>query len=410
MEQHEAAPAPAPAQRLPHDVLADVLRRLPPRGLAAARCVCTDWRAAVDDRRLLRAAIDALLPRSLDALLVNNPGFLHTEFFSRPGALADHCNGLLLLDEHVVNPATRRWAPLPRLDNARDTNYFFHEYLAYDPAVSLHYEVLRIPRISWSYTYGRPDDRVFVPGCDANIEDIEWPPSPFIVPVFSSMTGQWEKRSLVREGLAVGSNVISKQYIPSDKTSFGQRSHRPLASFGRISEKGVYYVLHEAADPLRLRVWILDESCGQMEWVLKYDHDLSPVLELWNRHEKLDGQWVLQDVNYYKDHSKLEEDPEEAADLKLEWDSDNDDFLEEGIEIDFDGDDDDICYIGFHPYKEVVFFSRSIECNGLAYHLSSSKVQNLGNLSPKSGYYTCYSVGTTFCYTPCWLEELPGSS
>jgi len=33
----------------------DVLRRLPPRGLAASRCVCKSWLAIVDTRRLLRA-------------------------------------------------------------------------------------------------------------------------------------------------------------------------------------------------------------------------------------------------------------------------------------------------------------------------------------------------------------------
>ncbi|CAN6298343.1 unnamed protein product [Urochloa humidicola] len=174
------------------------------------------------------------------------------------------------------------------------------------------------------------------------------------------------------------------------------------------SEKGVYYVLHNAMDPHRLRVWILDESCGQMEWVLKYDHDLSPVLELWNRHEKLDGPWVLQDINYHEEHREEEDMEEPPVDLKLEWDSDNDDFLEERIEMD-PGSEDDICYIGFHPYKEVVFLSRSLECKGLAYHLSSSRVQNLGNLSPKYSGATCDNVGTTFSYTPCWLEELPGS-
>ncbi|CAL4935103.1 unnamed protein product [Urochloa decumbens] len=371
-------------------------RRLPPRGLAAARCICTDWRAAVDDRGLLRAAIDALLPRSLDALLVNYPGFLHTEFFSRPAAppgrpasvsgelstylpapggeyrysytVRDHCNGLLLLDGHVVvNPATRRCAALPAPaplddDGARRTSQcLFHEYLVYDPAVSLDYEVFVIPRISWSNAH---------------------------TPIISLAS---EKYQVIKPPLVAGCT-------------------NPRLRLAR-SEKGVYYVLHDATDPRRLRVWILDESCGQMKWVLKHDHDLSPVLELWNCHDKLDGPWVLQDINYYyDDHERNEEDMEEAVDLKLEWDSDNDDFLEEGTETDSDGSDDDICYIGFHPYKEVVFFSRSMECKGLAYHLSSSKVQNLGNLSPKSRNVTCYCVGTAFCFTPCWLEELPGSS
>ncbi|CAL4918259.1 unnamed protein product [Urochloa decumbens] len=491
MEQHEAepSPSPSPARRLPSDVLADVLRHLPPRGLAASRCACTDWRAAVDDRGLLRAAVDALLPRSLDALLVNYPGFLHTEFFSRPAAppgrphisgelstylpapggeyrdsytVRDHCNGLLLLDGHVVvNPATRRCAPLPAPppldddDARRRSRCLFHEYLVYDPAVSLHYEVFVIPRISWSSAHApmslcdRPaddGDRGFLPGCDARIENIAWPPSPFNISVFSSRTGQWERRSFVREGPALGSvadmlpsiRILAgdlpavywrRELYVQDQTNFVMRITLASDKYQMIkpplvtgctnprlrlagSEKGVYYVLHDATDPRRLRVWILDESCGQMEWVLKYDHDLSPVLELWNRNGKLDGPWVLQDINYYYDEEqeRKEEDMEEAVDLKLEWDSDNDDFLEEGTETDSDGSDDDICYIGFHPYKEVVFFSRSMECKGLAYHLSSSKVQNLGNLCPKSHYVTCYCVGTALCFTPCWLEELPGSS
>lgn len=37
------------------DVLVDILRHLPPRSLAASRCVCTSWRAIVDHHRLLRA-------------------------------------------------------------------------------------------------------------------------------------------------------------------------------------------------------------------------------------------------------------------------------------------------------------------------------------------------------------------
>ncbi|RCV41574.1 hypothetical protein SETIT_9G147600v2 [Setaria italica] len=213
-QQEDDEPGP---HRLPRDVLADV--RL--QGLA---------------RRLLRAAVDAVLPRSLDALLVNYPDLSHTEFFSRPApvsgklagylppdgfpgayrsyAVRDHCNGLLLLRGYVVNPATRRRAPLPPPPHL-DGLGLCHDYLVYDPAVSLHYEVLRIPRISESCIYNpmvRYDRRpywyrghIFIPGCDAKIEDIGWPPSPYMIPVFSSRTGHWEMRSCVREGLAVGS-------------------------------------------------------------------------------------------------------------------------------------------------------------------------------------------------------------
>ncbi|KAK1626302.1 hypothetical protein QYE76_000617 [Lolium multiflorum] len=42
------------AARLPEDVLAAILRRVPPRWIAASRCVCRAWRDAVDGRCLLR--------------------------------------------------------------------------------------------------------------------------------------------------------------------------------------------------------------------------------------------------------------------------------------------------------------------------------------------------------------------
>ncbi|OEL32537.1 hypothetical protein BAE44_0006444 [Dichanthelium oligosanthes] len=151
----------------------------------------------------------------------------------------------------------------------------------------------------------------------------------------------------------------------------------------------------------------LDESCGEMKWVLKYDRNLGPVLACSSHLKRSDGPWVLQDINYYEEFG---ENTEEPVEHKLEWNSDSDDFLEERIGTNVDHDDD-IWFIGFHPYKEVVFFSRSLECKGLAYHLSSSKVQNLGNLRPKFFHASCFAVDdTTFSYTPCWMEELPGSN
>ncbi|KAF7101510.1 hypothetical protein CFC21_102832, partial [Triticum aestivum] len=54
-------------QWLPEDVLADVLRCLPPRSLAAARCVCRSWHAVVDAHRLLDRD---LLPLSLAGFLI----------------------------------------------------------------------------------------------------------------------------------------------------------------------------------------------------------------------------------------------------------------------------------------------------------------------------------------------------
>ncbi|KAK1653732.1 hypothetical protein QYE76_071537 [Lolium multiflorum] len=119
---------------LPDDVLAEVLRRLSPRCLAASRCVRKAWRRAIDESRLLRAD---LLPLSLAGIFMQFEEHKFPEFFSRPSSrkinanldflppitsssedqmckdynIFDHCNGLLLVNEYVVNPATRRWDP-----------------------------------------------------------------------------------------------------------------------------------------------------------------------------------------------------------------------------------------------------------------------------------------------------------
>uniref|UniRef100_A0A0D3GN70 F-box domain-containing protein n=1 Tax=Oryza barthii TaxID=65489 RepID=A0A0D3GN70_9ORYZ len=102
---------------LPDDVLAAVLRRLPP-----SRCVCKEWRSLVDGRRLLRAD---LLPLSLAGILLNYDSTWFTQFLSRPTAAAvscrldytvppppayiyvkDHCNGLFLLLREECRPTS----------------------------------------------------------------------------------------------------------------------------------------------------------------------------------------------------------------------------------------------------------------------------------------------------------------
>lgn len=191
---------------LPEDMLDDILRRLPPRSLAASRCVRKAWRAIVDAHRLLRPD---LLPLSLGGIFLNFHGHGFTEFFSRPSTGAaisgkldylpstewsfveDHCNGLLLLYDCVVNPATRRWAPLPPWPPQRmGSKTFISEVcIVFDPTISPHYQVFMIPRVRyWCHS----------------IAETEWPPSPFTVDVFSSTTSRWEERSFVREGEAIG--------------------------------------------------------------------------------------------------------------------------------------------------------------------------------------------------------------
>jgi hypothetical protein len=214
----------ATAQLLPDDVLACLLCRLTPRGLAASRCVCNSWRAVIDGRRLLRTD---LLPHSLHGILIFarlDPSplkFFANPFTRRRVAAADlgyvdadyqrrlkiesHCNGLLCLwnyddeveddDTLVVNPATRQWARLPPPPPPCVAMELFGEQmcLAFDPAVSPHYEVLLIHRIPWS-----PSSTPMFAG------ETEWPPSSYAVPVFSSKTWTWEERLFVRRGEPAG--------------------------------------------------------------------------------------------------------------------------------------------------------------------------------------------------------------
>jgi hypothetical protein len=80
--------------------------------------------------------------------------------------------------------------------------------------------------------------------------------------------------------------------------------------------------------------------------------------------------------------------------------------------------------LGFHPYKEVIFLSEALEKRrhlssvsvekGLAYHVSTSKVEDLGNICPKDyldfKYYGKQKIKYSFIYTPCWFGEFPRNS
>lgn len=211
---------------LPPDALAEALRRLPRRGLAVARCVCKAWRSVVDAHGL---TLPRLLPHSLGGIYLRFCGYYTLQLLAaRPAAAADddpeipaglgylrpsrdgvyepgypysgsfdHCNGLLLLEGAVVNPATGKWAalpsppPLPPLTRSED-DFYRDKYLVFDPAVSIHFEVVSIDRLL-------DLDRL-----NPAILASEWPPSPCTMPVFSSRTWQWEERSFLREGEAAG--------------------------------------------------------------------------------------------------------------------------------------------------------------------------------------------------------------
>jgi hypothetical protein len=66
-------------------------------------------------------------------------------------------------------------------------------YLAFDPAVSPHYEVFLIPRLP---DPDKSDDKALL--------ESEWPPAMYVLHVFSSTAGQWGEKTFLREGEAAG--------------------------------------------------------------------------------------------------------------------------------------------------------------------------------------------------------------
>nr|CAB3477063.1 unnamed protein product [Digitaria exilis] len=337
---------------------ADVLRRLPPRSLAASRCVvCKSWHAVVDGRRLLRPE---LLPRTLGGIFVDFNMLARPEFFSassggatavsrdlgympRPkGPVVDHCNGLLLRSRDVVNPATRQWAPLPPRPPPRMSSaeaFFADPYLVFDPSISPHYEVFLMPVVARWARLGTA------------MATSEWPPSPCETHVFSSRTGRWEERSFVREGEPAGTvAAMAKAFTMQKRYSVHWRGafyvhcqndficrvsmadgkyrvikppaeneaddhHEPY--LGR-SEKGVYYAILDRG--FRLRVWFLDESSttGQMEWVLRHQSDLERVLATQDDSYQRDDYgagWCFKDINQHYAEYPEDDDDEEATKL-----------------------------------------------------------------------------------------------
>jgi hypothetical protein len=240
-DEHNRTPKPARGDEAEQDqvarppdddVLAEVLHRVPPRWLAAARCVCKDWRDVVDSRHLLRSD---LLPLSLAGLFIHFERHKYPEYLARPASAAgaltvsgdisfipsaspeccrfweqgddfyryhinDYCNGLFLLTgNYVVNPTTRQWRTLPTCLSDSEhlkADVWYKKHLVYDPMQDPYYKVFSIPTLKGKY---------FGEEVDPSMEECEWPPSLCKMYVFSSKSGRWEKKDFMREGDAAGS-------------------------------------------------------------------------------------------------------------------------------------------------------------------------------------------------------------
>ncbi|KAF2940593.1 hypothetical protein DAI22_03g284300 [Oryza sativa Japonica Group] len=347
----------------------------------------------------------------------------------------DHCNGLLLLESGcVVNPATKAWMdltpyppPPPLIEEEQEVKTYPEEHLVFDPTLSPHFEVLIIPHL---LPFDKDRSKKQPP------QNSAWPPSPLVLNVFSSRTREWEERPFVREGEAAGamadvasvrgthyaaywrgtlyvrcqSNFVMRLSLLDNKYRI---IHRPVDAEAREfssrylgkSKQGVYFA---SLSKDRLLVWLLDEPCGDMKWVLMHQTDLGPSLAT---SHKLDGHWILDDINYecstwlFPKGRK----PLTLARENFEWNSDDDDIVNDAAEDTVKRRYDEYALIlGFHPYKEILFIE-SMD-RGYAYHLSSSKFEELGKLHPVSLHgipNEHLDVELSFPYTPCWIEEFP---
>ncbi|KAL6859208.1 hypothetical protein ACP4OV_018210 [Aristida adscensionis] len=324
-------------------------------------------------------------------------------------------------------------------------------YLVYDPMSESpqHFEVFIVP--------------LLIPRM-GNYENItidlyeqQWPPSTLRIHVFSSRRWRWEERSWIRQGepagtmadmvqsdcwdceavyfrqalyvrcqndsvmrIALSSDTYQMMKSPATLSKLGAK--HPTFYLGK-SEKGVYAALLYWVDwssyP-QFRVWWLKEEeeinggnhIIHMEWVLKTN--ISFPLLLANKLPLLhsgcaDDEWrVIYNYNNKEEvpPAVAHGDDEFVADD--EWDFDNADIVideakdNKPTEADVPSPED---FLGFHPYKEIVFFS--LRAGTISYNLNTSKVQRLGgSVSIPVG------LSTSFPYTPCLLTlgELFGNS
>jgi hypothetical protein len=152
------------------------------------------------------------------------------------------------------------------------------------------------------------------------------------------------------------------------------------------STKGVYCAITCNKEE-RLRVWLLRELRGQTEWVLKNDVSIQPLVGIKPRdfrHPNY-GYWTLQNVGGFN--------YEPMAEQKFEWDLDSGITLQADAKVTKNNRYDDIHILGFHPYKEILFLWINFSKRVVAYHLDSSKAQDVGKLPVRS-------VEMSFPYTP----------
>jgi hypothetical protein len=157
-----------------------------------------------------------------------------------------------------------------------------------------------------------------------------------------------------------------------------------VPSFLGRSEKGVYFAAITTDALTKLQVWTLSESNNnQMEWVPKDQSNLKVNTYSWClENNKFDEPkcWTALDLEpeYWKLHCY---DGRKTQDASLEqnvcWNSDDNNIIE--VSDDEQEVQTYVKFLGFHPYKEVVFLCSMDSV--VAFHLNGPKVQYLGTVN-----------------------------
>ncbi|KAF8746190.1 hypothetical protein HU200_013408 [Digitaria exilis] len=103
-------------------------------------------------------------------------------------------------------------------------------------------------------------------------------------------------------------------------------------------------------------------------------------------------------------------DDEDEVEGAHEWNSDDDDILDiNKCKWEEEWTIGTMNILGLNPYKDVAFLSQGYDV--VAYHLTSSKAQYLGNTCPPMpGHSSQAYLYESYLYTPCLIDSLPENS
>ncbi|RLM73763.1 uncharacterized protein C2845_PM15G09260 [Panicum miliaceum] len=476
---------------LPSDILADeVLRRLRAHSLARCRCVCALWRALVDGHGLLLP--HALPPRAFPGFFANarvrswgrpGPGFLpppasrapapdrlaflraHLPHGGAEAAVRHQCNGLVLCFQDapraagfVCNPTTERWARLPPPPTWWPRG---HEglFLAFDPAVSLGYEVLLLPvppprqgnggagLPAESPRQGRVTLGMFVPESFGKQEEgNEEKLLPLLV--FSSATRQWTKRLLAPGRCApprLYDRVMRRRRRSAEGDPWVRTWRSAVYRRGALyahCEKRILVVLRSSSegsegtyDMVKLPA---DTGAGQGERyaaghvlsslpvdsifpstedgvLLRYASVDAFRVKAWALHDSGGNgggpllEWTLTHDTDLAAHARmldlLHDAPSNCVPLAAAAAAAAKIGEHEVLDVGA-GAPSPFSVLGCHPDKEVIFLAAGA-FHVVAYHLGSGKVQYLGRvMSPGDGD----RLEGVLPYRPCIVDALPHDS